>query len=72
MGTSNAFEVLILPILQCTACIFAVFAIIQLIRVVFGLLDATESLAEPKRLGKRSPHPTNYHLVPTRSDRSTA
>ncbi len=72
MGTANAFNMLILPVLESTAGIFAVFAMIHLLRVAFGRLRATESAPEPRRLGKGLPYTASYRLVPTRSARPPA
>jgi hypothetical protein len=38
MATTNAFDLLILPMLQCTAGILATFAMIRLVQMAWGLL----------------------------------
>ena len=72
METSNAFYMLILPVLQCTAGIFAAFAMIHLVRVVSGWLYSAAIGPEPSRLDERSAYANSYRLGSARSDRPHA
>ena len=72
METANAFHMLILPVLQCTAGILAAFAMIHLAQVASGFLYASGPRLEPSRLGKGSPHAASYRPATGRHDRPNA
>jgi hypothetical protein len=68
MGTANAFDMLILPMFQCTAGIFATFALIRLFQVTLGFFLASLqfSEAEPFSPRPRITHP--YRPASPRAD----
>jgi hypothetical protein len=72
VGTANAFDLLILPIFQCTAGIFAFFAVIRLLQIVLDDRIESPRSSEPTAIDHRPAVVLPFRPAWTRANRSRA
>jgi hypothetical protein len=69
METANAFNMLILPVFQCTAGIFAFFAVIRLFQIVLEDRIKTPRSSEPETTDHRPVVVLPFRPALTRANR---
>ena len=70
MATANFFDLLILPIFECTAGIFATFAIIKAVGAVIGYLLEPRRVPDVGAFEPRANRPAAYRTFSPRTHRA--